>query len=114
MAKFYGVVGFADIEKSAPGVTREVLTEKTYKGDVYRNMGKVQYGENLNNEINVSQEIHILLDPYSHKNFHKIRYVSYMGSNWRVTNVEVRYPRLVMQIGGVYSGPTAARTASQA
>ncbi len=110
MAKFHGVIGFADVESSYPGVFTERITEKTYKGDVYRNMGKIQAGDNVNNEINVSQEIHILLDPYAHKNFHKIRYIAYMGSNWRVTNVEVRYPRLILQIGGVYSGPTAAQS----
>ena len=37
------------------------------------------------------------------ENYSQIRYVEYLGAKWRVTKVEVRHPRLVLSIGGVYN-----------
>jgi hypothetical protein len=31
-----------------------------------------------------------------------------MGANWKISNVEVHYPRLILTIGGVYNGETAS------
>lgn len=30
-----------------------------------------------------------------------------MGAKWKVTSVEVQYPRLILSIGGVYNGEQA-------
>lgn len=40
-------------------------------------------------------------------NFQNIRYITYLGANWKVTSIDVQYPRLVLSIGGVYNGPQA-------
>mgnify|MGYP001450408843 FL=1 len=37
MAKFYGVIGYAETTETAPGVWAEVITERNYSGDVIRN-----------------------------------------------------------------------------
>jgi len=40
----------------------------------------------------------------------EIRYVTWMGTKWRVANIDVNYPRLNLSIGDVYnddSGPAA-------
>jgi hypothetical protein len=29
--------------------------------------------------------------------------VEYMGTKWKVSNVEVKYPRLILSLGGVYN-----------
>ena len=36
-----------------------------------------------------------------------IKYVEFMDSLWKVTSVDMQYPRLVLSIGGVYNGPQA-------
>jgi len=40
-------------------------------------------------------------------NFQNIRYITYLGTNWKVTSIDTQYPRLVLSIGGVYNGPQA-------
>jgi hypothetical protein len=30
-------------------------------------------------------------------------YVEFMGTKWKITNVEVQYPRLILSVGGVYN-----------
>ena len=102
MAKFYGVVGYATLTETAPGVWTEEITKRSYYGDVVRNMRRLQTTSNLNDDVSISNEFSIISDPFAQQNFHTIRYVEYMRTKWKVSNVEVQYPRLVLSVGGVY------------
>lgn len=102
MAKFYGVVGYAETVETAPGVWTEQITERPYFGDVVRNLRRLQTPSTLNDDVNISNEISIVTDPYANQNFHAIRYVEYVGTKWKVPSVEVQYPRLILTLGGVY------------
>lgn len=108
MAKFYGSVGYADTVETAPGVHEEKIVEYPYYGDLTRNVRQLQSGETLNDDINIANEISIVADPFANQNFHRMRYVGFMGANWKISNVEVHYPRLILTIGGVYNGETAS------
>lgn len=103
MAKFYGTVGYADTVETAPGVWEDGIVEYPYFGDLIRNTSQVQPGESLNDNLNIANQISIVADPFARKNFHKMRYVVFMGSKWKITSVEVGYPRLILTIGGVYN-----------
>ena len=104
MAKFYGKIGYAETVETAPGVWQEQITERDYFGDLNRNTSTAQSSNQLNDNINISNEISILADPFANQNFHLMRYVEYMGAKWKITNVEVQYPRLILTVGGVYNG----------
>jgi len=104
MAKFYGVIGYAETVETKPGVWKEQITEKMYYGDLVRNIRKLQTTDQLNDDINVANEISIVADPFANENFHSMRYVEFMGAKWKITNVEVQYPRLILSVGGVYNG----------
>lgn len=103
MARFCGIVGFAETREIRPGVWEEIMTERQYYGDVVRNIRKLQSTSQLNDNIDVSNNISIVADPYANQNFHAIRYVIFMGTKWKVSNVEVQYPRLILTVGGVYN-----------
>lgn len=107
MAKFYGAVGYADLVKTAPGVWKEQITERMYSGDLVRNSRRLQSSDSLNDDITVANEISIVADPFANQNFHKMRYVSYMGAKWKITTVDVQSPRLILVTGGVYNEPKA-------
>ena len=104
MAKFYGKIGYAEALETAPGVWSESITEREYFGELIRNTRRLQTGDKLNDDINVANEISIIADPFANKNFHAMRYVEFMGAKWKITNVEVQYPRLILTVGGVYNG----------
>lgn len=104
MAKFYGKIGYAMTKETTPGVWVEEIVERSYYGDVIRNIRRLQSSENLNDDINVSNEISIVADAFANQNFHSMRYVEYMGAKWKVSSVEVKYPRLILNVGGVYNG----------
>ena len=104
MAKFYGAIGYAVNEETKPGVWMEKITEHMYYGDLTRNTRKLQSTDQLNDNINVANEISIIADPFAYENFHSMKYVEFMGAKWKITSVEVQYPRLILTVGGVYNG----------
>lgn len=106
MAKFYGVVGYVDTQETAPGVYTEVATERKYYGDVLKNVKRYVSSEYLNDNLTVNNSISIMADAYAYDNFFAIRYVNWMGANWKVTDVEVQRPRLILSLGEVYNGKT--------
>lgn len=108
MARFAGVVGFnLGTQEIRPGVWEEQIVEKPYFGDVVRASRQVESGDSVNGEISVSNSIEIVADAFASENFFAIRYINWAGTNWSVPEVEIRRPRLVCRLGGVYDGPTA-------
>lgn len=102
--KWSGIIGFEELELSSSGVYTPHITEKTFKGDILRNYRKVQPGENFNDNFVVSDEISIIADPYSLKNFYRMKYVTYMGQKWKVSSAVPKYPRINLTIGDLYNG----------
>lgn len=106
MAKFYGKIGYAETTETAPGVWTEVITERNYSGEVLKNTRRWRTGENLNDDLTIDNVISIVADPFAYQNFHAMRYIIWMGASWKITNIEVQRPRLILSIGGVYNGET--------
>ena len=104
MAKYYGKIGFAESVESAPGVHVEKIVDRNYYGELVRNSRRLQSANQLNDNINISNEISIVADPYADKNFHMMRYIEFMGTKWKISNVEVQPPRLILTAGGVWNG----------
>ena len=63
-----------------------------------------QGAETVNDNVVISNQISIIADPFAMSNFHNIKYVEYMGTRWKITSVDVQYPRLLLTLGGVYNG----------
>ena len=106
MAKFYGVVGYIETEETSPGVWEEVVHEYRYRGDVIRNTRRWENSESINDNLLINNSISIIADNYAYEHLFAVRYVEWLGSKWKVTNVEVQRPRLILTIGGLYNGPT--------
>lgn len=101
MAKWYGKIGYAETVETEPGIWVEQITERSYFGDSIRNTRLLQNSGGINDNINIGNQISIVADPYANQNFHAMRYVEFMGSRWKITNVDVQYPRLILTIGGL-------------
>ena len=107
MAKFFGPIGYAVTTEVRPGVWKDQIEERKYSGDVIRNNSRwATSSDSTNDDLNVNNQISIISDPFARNNFHTMKYVGYMGAKWKITNVEVQYPRLILTVGGVYNGPT--------
>lgn len=104
MAKFYGIIGYVKTVETKPDIWEEQIIERKYSGDLIRNTRKWENSGNLNDNINLSNQISIIADPFACENCYSIRYVEFMGAKWKVQSIEVQHPRLILTIGGVYNG----------
>lgn len=109
MAKFSGSIGFAISEESEPGsgIWIENVIEKHYTGDVINVTQRWQNADKVNDDLNISNKISIVANTFACKNSYAMRYVIFMGTAWKITNIDVRPPRLILTIGGVYNGKQA-------
>jgi hypothetical protein len=106
MAKFYGKIGFAVPVETSRGVWHDEIQERPYAGDVMRKNSKWDNSQGANDDININNQLSIVADPLAYKQIGLMRYVNWYDTNWKITNVEISYPRLILTIGGVWNGET--------
>jgi len=102
--KYYGKIGFVDQIETKPGVWEEQVTERDYYGNILSVSKRWENTDHLNDNLNISNRISIVADQYAYSHFHTMRYISIYGSKWLVNTVEVKPPRLILSVGGVYNG----------
>lgn len=106
MAKWYGVIGYAETVQRSPGDWVDEITERKYSGDVLRNSSRWSTtAESTNDDLNINNQISIIADQFAYQNFHTMKYVEFMGVKWKITSVDAsQRPRLILMLGGVYNG----------
>src|SRR5690606_3526194 len=82
-----------------------VITERQYYGDIIKTSRRWEEGEYLNGDISIGNSFSIVADAYAFEHFFAMKYISWAGTLWVVSNVTVERPRLVIRPGGVYNGP---------
>jgi len=105
MAKWYGQIGFCIPKETDLDVWTEEIVERSYYGDVLRN-SKTSYTGNteINEGFNISNRISFVADPFVKENIYNMKYATFMGTKWKIINVEVEYPRLTVNLGGLWNG----------
>lgn len=106
--KFSGKVGFwiEDVETS-PSVYQSQIVERTYFGDVTTNTRRWREAEQQLDQMRVNNSISIVSDLFARNNYASIKYVIWNGVKLKVNSVAVNYPRITMEIGGLYNGLNA-------
>lgn len=110
MAKYYGAIGYAEMIEEPRGVWNEIIKPYNYSGDLIKDTRRLQNANQVNDNITVSNIISIVADPFANENFYNIRYATLRGIKWKVTNVDVSYPRLELTLGGVYNDELDTRS----
>lgn len=104
MTRFCGALGIATTEKTAPGVWEEKIKDRTVYGESKSMNRRLENGVSINDNITVNNMIEIMADEDILANFFNIRYVIWMGVKWKISNIDVQPPRLVLTLGGIYNG----------
>jgi hypothetical protein len=104
-----GVIGYGEQRKIRPGVVDDVIIEKRFRGDVVRPPSSgPDEGQKVNDDLRVNVTISIVAGAYHSTHVHALRYISWQGQLWKVSNVEVAHPRIILRLGGLYRGPKAS------
>ena len=104
--KFAGEVGFwiKNVE-TKPGIFEDQNVEKHYTGDVTRAYNKwSDRSESTTEELSTNNQISIVGDLFAQENWPSIKYVRWRGINWAVKTVGISFPRLTLELGGVWNG----------
>ena len=104
MAKWCGKIGYAITKETEPGLWEPVIVERKYYGDLISNRWKRQNSGGINDDINISNSISIIAYPFANQNLGYMAYVEYMGTKWKISDVEIQFPRLILTVGGLYNG----------
>ena len=108
MAKWYGVIGYnLGTVETSPGVWKPQIVERNYYGEIIRNSRRTQTSDQINDDINITNSISILSDPFANQKSRAMCYVELMGAKWKITNITVDFPRLILEVGGLYNGEQA-------
>lgn len=107
MAKWFGKIGYAITNETEPGLWESTIVEHSYYGDITSNRWKRQNSGEVNDNINLSNVISIVADPFAYQNCSNMAYVEIMGAKWNISDIEIQHPRLILTIGGVYNGEQA-------
>ena len=103
MAKYFGIIGYEVTKEVEPGVYVEEFIENQYYGDIIRNSRRLQEANKVNSDFTINNQYSIVADPFANKHFDEMRYIEYMGVKWKIIDVEVAYPRLILTVGGRYN-----------
>lgn len=102
--KFYGTIGFSYEKETAPGVWKEMTEEKEVYGDVLSNVRRWDSGQEINNDLNVSNRISVVASRFIYEHLGAMRYVVWNGTKWKISSAEIVRPRVILSLGGVYNG----------
>ena len=103
-----GVIGYAIPTKIRPGVVEDVIVEKKFRGETVRPPSSgPEESQKVNDDLRVGVTISVVAGAYHSTHVHQLRYISWQGNLWKVSNVDVQHPRLTLRLGGLYNGHKA-------
>lgn len=103
MAKFAGQVGYISQEESVLGVWTPVEKTRKMKGDFYMESSRHQNGDKVNKDISLNHRISLVGDAYAFDNYYAMRWIEIDGIKWDIVSLEVKRPRIIVNVGGLYN-----------
>lgn len=103
MSRFSGKLGFVMTHETEEGVWLENIFELPAKGTIRSLYVRNDNNTTVNTNLRLTNEISILLDSKIQTYLETLKYVVYKGSKWEVQSVGVAYPRLTINLGGLYA-----------
>lgn len=107
MAKFHDKIGFVTSTETVAGVWADTATEREYYGEVIRQTKEWREASQVNDNLTVGNRITVVGDDFATLNLATMRYIIWGGVYWKISNIEIQRPRLILSLGGVYNGVKA-------
>ena len=103
MPKCSGVIGYALAGETQPGVWTEGITEKRYIGDIIKDNRRIVDQGEINGSINISNNISVISNRFMLDNMAYMRYLTFNNSKWKISSVEIKPPRIIITLGGLFN-----------
>lgn len=103
--RYSGKIGFGNAVEGSPGVWDDVITEYDYLGDVLQSTERLGGGDDILPRYHTTTSISVLSDGVLKERYSDVRYIHYLGVNWKVDSIIHKWPRIEIFIGEEYHGP---------
>ena len=103
MSRFSGKLGFVTTTETEEGVWLENVIELPAKGTIRSLYVRNDNNSSINTNLRLTNEVSILMDSKIQKHLEALKYVIFKGSKWEVKSIGVTYPRLTINLGGLYA-----------
>lgn len=103
MSRFSGKLGFVTTNETEEGVWLEDFVELSVKGTIRSLYVRNDNSTSVNTNLRLTNEISILMDTKIKSHLETLKYVVWKGSKWEVQSIGVNYPRLTINLGGLYA-----------
>lgn len=103
MSRFSGKLGFVMTRETEEGVWLEDKIEIPVKGAIRSLYIRNDNNASVNSNLRLTNEISILLNSKIQTYLETLKYVVWKGSKWEVQSIGVNYPRLTINLGGLYA-----------
>lgn len=103
MSRFSGKLGFVMSNETEEGVWLENVVELPVKGTIRSLYVRNDNSASVNTNLRLTNEISILMDTKIKTYLETLKYVVWKGSKWEVQSIGVNYPRLTINLGGLYA-----------
>ena len=103
MSRFSGKLGFVMTQETEEGVWLENTIELPAKGTIRSLYVRNDNSSSVNTNLRLTNEISILMNSKIQTYLETLRYVVFKGSKWEVQSIGVNYPRLTINLGGLYA-----------
>ena len=103
MSRFSGKLGFVMTRETEEGVWLEDKIEIPAKGTIRSLYVRTDNNASVNSNLRLTNEISILLNSNISTYLETLKYVVWKGSKWEVQSIGVNYPRLTINLGGLYA-----------
>ena len=101
--KFSGKVGYRVVEETRPGYWEPRIIERKYIGEVIQTAWHSQAAaEGTNDNPSLNAQIEIVADAFAWAHYGSIIYVDWENSKWKVSSIQVRRPRLILNFSSLY------------
>lgn len=103
MSRFSGKLGFVTTRETEEGVWLEDVIELKAKGTIRSLYVRNDNSSSVNTDLRLTNEISVLMDTKFMTYLETLKYVVWKGSKWEVLSIGVNYPRLTINLGGLYA-----------
>ncbi len=103
MSRFSGKLGFVMTRETEEGVWLETPVELPAKGTIRSLYVRNDNSSSANTNLRLTNEISILMDSKIFSYLESLKYVVWKGSKWEVQSIGVNYPRMTINLGGLYA-----------
>lgn len=103
MSRFSGKLGFVRTRETEEGVWLEDSVEIPVKGTIRSLYVRNDNNSSVNTNLRLTNEVSVLLNSKIQTCLETLKYVIWKGSKWEVQSIGVNYPRLTINLGGLYA-----------